>query len=88
MSAWRPLPEPGEARALADALRDMMASGLVDQAVLRRAANALQAVADGLFRIALPRIGLAALVEAEPDGGPDPLGAFEEPQPSRQGDAP
>lgn len=38
-------PSPDEAQALADNLRDMLASGQMDQRVVRQAANALEAVA-------------------------------------------
>lgn len=63
----RQLPEPGEARALADELREMMAAGQLDQGVLRRAANALDAVGhcDATFYDGL----LDADVTGDPFGG-------------------
>lgn len=64
------LPEPGEARALADDLRDMMASAQLDQSVLRRAANALDAFASGA-RLTLANGTTVDFVEG--DAGPDPF---------------
>lgn len=75
-----PLPEPGEARAIADELRDMMASGAVDQRLCRRAANALDQFADGAFE---------ALLDAPVTGDPFgvPTGSFDPNQPVREGTA-
>lgn len=65
-----PLPEPGESRALADELRDMMASGQLDQSALRRAANALEAVARVTENYALTRCRVVDLGDAEVTGDP------------------
>lgn len=103
LTDYAPMPTRDELRAHADNLRDMLADG-INPMNLRLAANALEALARGMWTLAdidvgeapfrgLPYNGCWIDGDVFGDGGgdpigPPPLGTFEMDEPSRRSAAP